>query len=567
MESLVLKPLPLFVIIVLIYCLAIPVDIMEIDSAQYATIAQEMILRNDYLHVYDRGTEYLDKPPFIFWITAAFYHLFGMGTLAFKLPSILFSCLGIFATYKLTRIYYSRETAVIAAVILATTQGYFHFNNDVRTDTYLTNSIITAVWLICEFLKNNKWLYLLSGFVMIGIAMLSKGPLGVIIPAIAIGGDLLIHKSWKSILKWEWLVGVLVIFIVLLPMLIGLYEQFDLHPEKIVNEKTGVSGLRFFFWEQSFGRITGENVWKNDTGPFFFVPNIAWSFMPWSLPLFWAIFQELFYLIKRPDYFKNKVEWISLLGLVIPFIALSQSHYKLPHYIYVVFPFAAIFTANFLIKIQKSDFTNKLRIINLIQSVVLALVWVLAGLIFIWFFPLENLPLIIVGIFGLLSFTYLVFKGRKNQLKYFFSVSLVTVLSANILIACQFYPSILKYQAGGQIAKELIDKKISPQNVYIYRLSARSIDVVMQTVVHDVSLTNLMSTIEKNGELYVVTDTQGMRDFKAQGYETITISEKPNHAVTLLTLNFLIPKSRFNSMDNYYLFKIYKKKSRLFYHQ
>jgi len=314
--------------------------------------------------------------------------------------------------------------------------------------------------------------------------------------------------------------------------------------------------LRFFFWEQSFGRITGENVWKNDTGPFFFIPNIAWSFMPWSLPLFWAFFQELFDLVKRPNYFKNKVEWISLLGLVIPFIALSQSHYKLPHYIYVVFPFASIFTANFLIKLQLPDFTYKLRIINLIQSIVLALVWVLAGLIFLWFFPLENWLLIIVGIFGLLGFTYLVFKEKKNQLKYFLSISLITVLSANVLIACQFYPSILKYQAGGAIGREILKKGISPKEIFLYRLSARSLDVVTHTVNIEKSLPFLMEKINRGETIYIVTDSQGLLDFKTQSYNLLVKAEKPNHSVTLLTLNFLIPKTRKHTLDFYYLVKI-----------
>jgi len=560
MEKLVTRPLLLFVLIILIYCLAIPVDIMEIDSAQYATIAQEMILRNDYLHVYDRGTDYLDKPPFIFWISALFYHIFGMGTLAFKLPSILFSCLGIFATYKLARIYYSKETAVIAAIILATTQGYFHFNNDVRTDTYLTNSVITAIWLICEYLRNKKWTWFLAGFVMIGIAMLAKGPLGIIIPAIAIGTHLLIKRDWKSILRWEWIVGLLIVVVVLFPMMLGLYQQFDLHPQKIVNGKTGVSGLRFFFWEQSFGRITGENVWKNDTGPFFFIPNIAWSFMPWTLPLFWSVFQELKSLIRQQGYSKNKVEWISLSGLIIPFIALSQSHYKLPHYIYVVFPFAAIVTANFLVKLEFSKFSRQLRIINITQTAALALVWLLGGLIFCWFFPLNNWLLIFIGFSGLAGFLYLALRFNKNSLSYFVSISLVTVLSVNVLVACQFYPSILKFQAGGQVAREIRNRAISPQEVVIYNLSARSIDVCTQSVILEMSLVPLMEKIDEKKSLYVVTDAQGFRDLKAQGYDLNILSEKPNHAVTLITIGFLNPATRKNSVESYYLLKVTSEK-------
>jgi len=560
MVNLVSKPLLLFAIIILIYCLAIPVDILEIDSAQYATIAQEMILRNDYIHVFDRGAEYLDKPPFIFWISAAFYHLFGMGNLAFKLPSILFSCLGIYATYKLSRIYYSKETSFIAALILATTQGYFHFNNDVRTDTYLTNSIIAAVWLISEFLRNDKWLYIIAGFIIIGIGMLSKGPLGIIIPAIAIGGHLVMKKDWKSILKWEWIIGIVVVLIVLSPMLLGLYEQFDLHPEKVVNQKTGVSGLRFFFWEQSFGRITGENVWKNDTGPFFFFPNIAWSFMPWTIPLFYAVIQELYDAITIRSYLKNKKEWISIFGLVIPFIALSQSHYKLPHYIYVVFPFASILTANFLSQIQVPSYQNKLKIINCFQSVVLSLVWVLAGTIFLWFFPLKNWILIITSILGFLGFTYVVYKEKKDQLKYFLSISLITVLSVNVLLACQFYPSILKYQAGGQLANEILSKGINPNEVFIYRLSARSVDVKTHSIIYDRPLTFFIEKMNANQSIYVVTDYQGILDFTAQGYQIKVISEKPNHQATLITINFLVPSSREKSLNSNYLIMISKTK-------
>jgi hypothetical protein len=222
----------------------------------------------------------------------------------------------------------------------------------------------------------------------------------------------------------------------------------------------------------------------------------------------------------------------------------------------VVFPFAAILTASFLTRLQLPEFTNKLRIINLIQSIFLAFVWVLAGLIFIWFFPLENWLLIIVGIFGVIGYVYLVLNERKNQLKYFISVSLITVLSANVLIACQFYPSILKYQAGGAVAKEILKKGIDPKEIFIYRLSARSLDVITHSVIIEKSLPFFMEKISAGATMYIVTDYQGVLDFKAQGYSISTITEKPNHAATLITLEFLIPESRTKALSKYYLLKI-----------
>ena len=55
-------PLWIFLIIGALYFCAVRVDIMDIDASQYAEISREMSISGDYLHVYDRGMDYLDKP-------------------------------------------------------------------------------------------------------------------------------------------------------------------------------------------------------------------------------------------------------------------------------------------------------------------------------------------------------------------------------------------------------------------------------------------------------------------------------------------------------------------------
>ena len=73
-----------------------------------------------------------------------------------------------------------------------------------------------------------------------------------------------LKRKWKQIFSPYHLVDAVLIAIFLIPMSIGLYQQFDMHPEKTVNGLQNVSGLRFFFWSQSFGRITGESPWNNN---------------------------------------------------------------------------------------------------------------------------------------------------------------------------------------------------------------------------------------------------------------------------------------------------------------
>ena len=58
--------------------LTIPFDVIDIDSAQYAEIAREMVTNNEYFFLRDNGKQYLDKPILTFWSIALFFKLFGI---------------------------------------------------------------------------------------------------------------------------------------------------------------------------------------------------------------------------------------------------------------------------------------------------------------------------------------------------------------------------------------------------------------------------------------------------------------------------------------------------------
>jgi len=538
-----------------IYLLAIPVDIMDVDAAQYASMSREMIDRGDYLHIFDRSHPYLDKPPFIFWITAGFYKIFGVGNFAFKLPAILFALLGIFSVFRFARLWYDQETAILAAVILSTTQGYFHFTNDVRTDVYLANSTIAAVWLLSEQLKSPKSWYWIPAFFFIGIGMLAKGPLGIVAPGLAIGTHLLITKNWSGIFKWQWLAGLIVTTIVLSPMLYGLYSQYDLHPETLVNSRTNVSGLRFYFWEQSFGRITGENVWKNDSGPFFFVHSFAWSFLPWALFFFAALIHLGRSIIRNglKMFILKQTEWISLGGFILPFIALSTSRYKLPHYIYVVFPFAALITAHYLVSLYRNRQEVGFVWLRGIHTFVLFGAWAFVGVIFIWFFPIANPLLILVGISGLASFIYFAFSKKVLFWHRLIGTSLASILSVNVLMASHFYPEVLNYQSGGKIGNYYLENNLPKDQLFNLYVGSRALDVYAQTVSDDIKIDQVDSLLSKYSVIYLFTDEAGKDDLTRDGYSVNIIQKRDDFPATLLRMNFGNPQKRPETLRPRYL--------------
>jgi 4-amino-4-deoxy-L-arabinose transferase-like glycosyltransferase len=98
---------------------------MDIDAAQYALINREMLERNSFLQVFENGKDYLDKPPLLFWLSALSLKIFGVHDWAYRLPSFFFAIISVYATYRLTLLYYQKTIAQISAMVLATSLGNF----------------------------------------------------------------------------------------------------------------------------------------------------------------------------------------------------------------------------------------------------------------------------------------------------------------------------------------------------------------------------------------------------------------------------------------------------------
>src|SRR4051812_25576630 len=97
-------PFWIFIVLAVLYFSATRVDIMDIDAAQYAEMSREMLHSGDYLHIYDRGHDYLDKPPLLFWVSATSMKVFGVNNFGYRFPSILFALWALYAVYRLTKL-------------------------------------------------------------------------------------------------------------------------------------------------------------------------------------------------------------------------------------------------------------------------------------------------------------------------------------------------------------------------------------------------------------------------------------------------------------------------------
>lgn len=525
-------------------------DVMDVDAAQYASIALEMMQNGSWLQVMHRGADYLDKPPLLFWLSAASFEVFGAHNWSYKLPSLLAAIGGVWAVYRFTLLFYDNKTARQAAFILASSLGLLLICNDVRTDTLLLGTTALAIWQLAAYLHTGGWRYLVGGFFFAGLAMLSKGPVGLVMPGFAVGSHLLLSGRWRDIFRWQWIAGLGVTALVLAPMCLGLWEQFDLHPEKIVDGRTGVSGLYFFFWEQSFGRITGENKWKNDTTVLYFLHVYLWAFLPWCLLLPGAWWRSVKDIVRRKTSFLK--ENYSIGAFTLTFIALSLSRYKLPHYIFVTIPWASVLVAAYLNSIS-------VRKIHWAAVYFLGFIgMILTSLILFFVFPDAGIPVrvAVLALKGLLVWQVVrqPFPADSDALVLrgvLFSFIIGLVMNFH------FYPNLLPYQSGRAIAELARSKGIAPDELTYFHRGSHALDFYNGKYLTAYDLhEDIRKRAAEEGAFWVCADEAGKGELEINQIRFIVEGEFPHYPVTLLKGTFLNPKKRDSVLDRIYLLRI-----------
>ena len=538
------------VLCIIIYILgSLFIPLMEIDSVQYANISREMLQNKSFLQIFDQGKDYLDKPPMLFWLSSLSMYFFGINDFAFRLPSILMAILAIYSTYKFTLLYYSNEIAILAALILASTQAMFLITHDVRTDTMLMAWVILAIWQFAIWLNNRKWHSLIIAFSAVAFGMMTKGPIALMVPIFSFAPHMLIHRNFKMLFRWEYLVGLIIIMILLIPMDIGLYQQFDLHPEKVMYEKTGTSGIRFFYWTQSFGRITGESVWHENDDFFFLFQNLLWGFLPWTLFLISGLISECTRIIRTKFIINKNEEWIVLPGFLITYTALGISNYQLPHYIYVVLPFTAIIAAKSLYSLvinwENKFFKNVINGINIFIYIL-----VLAILLVLLLFTFNTNIYFVIASLSVMSIFFLILMLKKiGAIPEVIQFALFTIITTNLLLTIFFYPTLLEFQLGNAVTKVIRQKNIDKTKFYLYQVYyERSLDFYSN---HSFQQVESLNSLKSND--YVLVKNELINQELLTNFNKI--EQVSTFHVSTLNAEFLNPKTRESALTIYSIFQ------------
>lgn len=304
------------------------------DEGRYAEIAREMAALGDYVTPYLNGVKYFEKPILFYWLGTAAIKIGGLNLWSIRSINALIGLAGCLMTYAAARKLYDRTTGLLAAFILGTSALYFVMSHmislDIAVTCFLTASLYAFLLGMLKPEGTARRLYIWSAFAAAGLAVLTKGLIGIVFPMMIVGSWIVLMGEWRLIKKL-YLPSSLFIFICITA------------PWHILVGERNPEFFYFYFIQQHFLRYTTENVGHYQPA-WFFLPVLIIGFFPWIgfLP------QTIAKLFRFPQRAQHKVTWFFLLWAALIFVFFSFSKSKLIPYILPVIPPLAVLVARYL---------------------------------------------------------------------------------------------------------------------------------------------------------------------------------------------------------------------------
>ncbi|MBL9039730.1 MAG: glycosyltransferase family 39 protein [Archangium sp.] len=312
-------------------------QLQDYDPAQYAEVARRMLATHEWLTLNDALGPFTNKPPMNRWAQAAAMAVLGVTSTAARLPTLLFGLLALAATAGIGRVVWSPRTGALAAVLLGASIGFHSMVADPKVDMPVL--AFSAVSVFGFVAARGRPVFVWLGWIGAGLATLSKGPVGLLLPLAAVGPETL-RAAWQPNLRW-WrrpfalrpVRGLIIVAALTVPFYVA------------VARANGADTALYLLVGQSFGRLTGASGYRDDTTPLFFLHTGLWAFAPFTAWLIIALVRRIIGLAQArtlpPEPARVAVWWLG-----IPFVAISLSLFKLPQYLYWLAAPAALLAAD-----------------------------------------------------------------------------------------------------------------------------------------------------------------------------------------------------------------------------
>jgi 4-amino-4-deoxy-L-arabinose transferase-like glycosyltransferase len=333
------------------------------DEGRYAEIPREMVASGDWVTPRLNNLKYFEKPPLQYWATATAYTLLGEHHWTSRLwPALTGFCGLLLVWFAGTRLF-GREAGQYATLILGSNLLYVaigHINTlDMGVTFFLTLGVVGL--LLGQQEKTDprtrrNWIY--CAWVALGLAVLSKGLIGLVLPAAAL---VIYSLSQRDLTPWKHLnlvSGLLLCLLVTAPWFILVMKA---NPEFFE---------RFFIYEH-YTRFSTKELGRYQPW-YYFIPILLAGMVPWTILMIDTLLRTWKESASISKAFNP--ERFLLIWVVFIYVFFSISGSKLPSYLLPIFPALALLMGKRLAEMREQTLRWQLAPILLVPLATLGFV-------------------------------------------------------------------------------------------------------------------------------------------------------------------------------------------------
>jgi 4-amino-4-deoxy-L-arabinose transferase-like glycosyltransferase len=244
----------------------------EPDEGRYAEVAREMVMGGDYVTPRNDWVRYFEKPPLVYWATAAAIKVFGRNEFAVRLQAALASVGQVAVTEALGEAMFDASVGMLGALALALSPLFFGFAHFATPDPALAFFLTTALASFYAAARSadfrhgpgRNWMMLAAA--MLALGTLVKGPVALVLGGAIALLWLIAQRRIHDALRIPWLECIAVYLAITLPWF-------------VIVARRNPGFLGFFFVHEHLQRYLEdtEHAW----GPWFFIPVVVGGTWPW----------------------------------------------------------------------------------------------------------------------------------------------------------------------------------------------------------------------------------------------------------------------------------------------
>ncbi len=295
------------------------------DEGRYSEIPREMVASGDWLTPRLNGIKYFEKPALQYWATATAYTVFGEHHWTARLWPALTGFLGVLATAFATARLFGPQAGLIAGAVLAGSVLWNVIGHVNTLDMGVSFFLAAAVFALCLAQRDNatpiesrRWQD--GAWVLLALAVLSKGLIGLVLPAATVVAYALWQRDWSFILRIRPFRGLLILLAITAPWFIAV---------SLANPEFA----HFFFIHEHFQRFLTKAHGRYQP-MWYFVPILLIGMLPWLSSLLPGLAAGM----RKEAGRRFQPRRFLLVWTVLVFVFFSVSSSKLASYILPIFP-------------------------------------------------------------------------------------------------------------------------------------------------------------------------------------------------------------------------------------